>query len=109
MVGTLKNTTPADIIRAIGWDVDDSTVQEMAVIEHAQLVGVLSFSLFLCLVVLSLFLFGSLSIFFISIGVVIYSFLMRSLFTLPGKVYVLAYLVFEAIQIGFYVALASTF
>jgi len=73
--------------------------------EHAQLVGVLSFSLFICLVVVSLFLFGSLSIFYITIGIVIYSFLMRSLFSMPEKIYVLAYLVFEALQIGFYIAL----
>ncbi|KAI1713598.1 hypothetical protein DdX_09118 [Ditylenchus destructor] len=72
--------------------------------EHAQLVGVLSFSLFLCLVVISLFLFGSLSIFYITIGVVVYSFLMRALFGLPEKVNVLVYLIFEALQIGFYVA-----
>lgn len=72
--------------------------------EHAQLVGVLTFSLFICLVVISLFLFGSLSIFYITIGVVVYSFLMRALFGLPEKVNVLVYLIFEALQIGFYVA-----
>uniref|UniRef100_A0A914HVX8 Uncharacterized protein n=1 Tax=Globodera rostochiensis TaxID=31243 RepID=A0A914HVX8_GLORO len=73
--------------------------------DHAQLCGVLSFTLFLCLVVISMVVFGSLSMFYIVVGVVVYSLLMKSLFGVVNKLSILFYLLFEAIQIGFYLAL----
>jgi len=68
------------------------------------LVGILSFSMFICLVVVSLIMFGTLSIFYITLGTVCYWFLMKTLFGRNEKSCVLAYLVFEALQIGFYFA-----
>uniref|UniRef100_A0A183C0X8 PIEZO domain-containing protein n=1 Tax=Globodera pallida TaxID=36090 RepID=A0A183C0X8_GLOPA len=73
--------------------------------DHAQLCGVLSFTLFLCLVVISMVVFGSLSMFYIVVGVVVYSLLMKSLFGVVNKLSILFYLLFETIQIGFYLAL----
>lgn len=77
----------------------------LATKDYAQLCGVVSFSLFLCLVVISLMLFGALSIFYIVTGVIVYSLLMKCLFGLAEKMYVLFYLLFEAVQIGFHMAL----
>lgn len=74
--------------------------------QHAQQVGVSSLFLFMCLVLLSLYRYDPLSIFYITVGTAVYAFLVRSLFSrTPDKLSVIAYLFFEAIQIGFYVAL----
>ncbi|KAL3101964.1 hypothetical protein niasHS_003373 [Heterodera schachtii] len=73
--------------------------------DHAQFCGVLSFALFLCLVLISMMLFGSLSLFYIFVGVVVYILLMKTLFGVVNKLSLLFYIFFEAIQIGFYLVL----
>ncbi|KAE9551686.1 hypothetical protein FO519_005091 [Halicephalobus sp. NKZ332] len=72
--------------------------------EHAQFVGCLSFALFICLTVVSFMFFGVMSIFYIIGGIVIYAFLTESLFRQPKVCSVTVYLIFELLQVGFYIA-----
>ncbi|KAH7722526.1 hypothetical protein AAVH_09926 [Aphelenchoides avenae] len=73
--------------------------------EHSQLIGIVSFSVFICLCVVSFVVFQAISIVYIIAGIVIYAFLMESLFRVPKKLAILAYLIFEALQVGFYIAM----
>uniref|UniRef100_A0A914MLZ6 Uncharacterized protein n=1 Tax=Meloidogyne incognita TaxID=6306 RepID=A0A914MLZ6_MELIC len=75
--------------------------------DHAQLCGVISLSLFFCLVIISLLVFGALSMFYIIWGAIVYSLLMKSIFRVNEKKYVVIYLIFETLQIAFYFALIS--
>jgi hypothetical protein len=72
--------------------------------EHSQFIGILSFALFIVLTVVSFVIFEADAIFFIVFGIFIYAFLTESLFRIPRPCGVLLYLVFETLQIGFYIA-----
>jgi len=51
--------------------------------------------LFFCLVIISLLVFGALSMFYIIWGAIVYSLLMKSIFRVNEKKYVVIYLIFE--------------
>jgi hypothetical protein len=72
--------------------------------EHSQFVGILSFALFIVLTVASFMVFEADAIFYIVFGIFIYAFLTESLFRSPRPCGILLYLVFETLQIGFYIA-----
>jgi len=72
--------------------------------EHAQLIGVLSFAVFICLTVIAVVDYWPMALIYIGVGIFIYAYLMDTLFRTPRKYSVLAYLVFETLQIGFYIA-----
>ncbi|KAI6241347.1 hypothetical protein M3Y99_00361200 [Aphelenchoides fujianensis] len=74
--------------------------------EHSQLVGIVSLSVFVCLVVVSYSLFGAFSIAYIASGILVYGFLMESLLRKPNKYALLAYITFESLQIAFYISLS---
>ncbi|KAI6182815.1 hypothetical protein M3Y97_00421600 [Aphelenchoides bicaudatus] len=74
--------------------------------EHAQLVGIISLSVFVCLIVVSYSLFGVFAVAYIASGILIYGFLMESLLRKPNKIAILGYVTFEALQIAFYLSLA---
>uniref|UniRef100_A0AC34QZN2 Uncharacterized protein n=1 Tax=Panagrolaimus sp. JU765 TaxID=591449 RepID=A0AC34QZN2_9BILA len=72
--------------------------------EHSQFVGCLSFALFICLTVASFVIFEAMSVFFIITGIVVYAFLSESLFRQPKLCGIMFYIIFEGLQIGFYIA-----
>uniref|UniRef100_A0A914Z3S3 Uncharacterized protein n=1 Tax=Panagrolaimus superbus TaxID=310955 RepID=A0A914Z3S3_9BILA len=72
--------------------------------EHSRFIGIVSFALFICLTVISFMIYEADAIFFIVFGIFIYAFLTESLFRIPRPCGVLLYLVFETLQIGFYIA-----